>query len=81
MNLEPNDLIELAHTTMPFGKYQGRKLIKLPEEYLLWFQHKGFPNGRLGQLLALALLLRSEGLEHLLDPITKQIMPPNSTVQ
>lgn len=81
MNLEPSDLIELAHTTMPFGKYQGRKLIKLPEEYLLWFQNKGFPNGRLGQLLALALLLRSEGLEHLLDPITKQIMPSNSTVQ
>ncbi|MFQ3231523.1 DUF3820 family protein [Reinekea sp.] len=81
MNLEPSDLIELAHTTMPFGKYQGRKLIKLPEEYLLWFQNKGFPNGRLGQLLALALLLRSEGLEHLLDPITKQMMPASSTVQ
>jgi uncharacterized protein (DUF3820 family) len=81
MNLEPNDLIELAHTTMPFGKYQGRALIKLPEEYLLWFQNKGFPAGRLGQLLALALLIRSEGLEYLLDPISKPMMPNNSTIQ
>lgn len=81
MNLEPEALIEIANTTMPFGKYAGRRLIKLPEEYLLWFAQKGFPKGRLGQLLEVTLLLRTEGLEHLLDPLTKPIAPGSNSVQ
>lgn len=62
-------LIKLANMTMPFGKYQGRVLIDLPEEYLLWFADKGFPAGELGQLLALALEIRINGQENLLDPL------------
>lgn len=62
-------LIKLANKTMPFGKYQGRVLIDLPEEYLLWFADKGFPEGELGQLLALALEIRINGQENLLDPL------------
>ncbi|ACR12089.1 DUF3820 family protein [Teredinibacter turnerae] len=62
-------LIKLANMTMPFGKYQGRVLIDLPEEYLLWFADKGFPEGELGQLLALALEIRINGQENLLDPL------------
>jgi uncharacterized protein (DUF3820 family) len=81
MNLDANMLIELAHTTMPFGKYAGRTLIKLPEPYLLWFANKGFPENRLGELLALALLIRTEGLEHLLEPITKTVAPSSSQLQ
>jgi len=81
MNLDPTSLVELAHTTMPFGKYAGRRLIQLPEPYLIWFANKGFPENRLGKLMALALLLRSEGLEHLLDPITKPLAPSSSKLQ
>ena len=81
MNLAPEHLIELAHTTMPFGKYAGRRLIKLPEAYLLWFAQKDFPDNRLGELLALTLLIKSEGLEHLLDPITKPLAPSSSMLQ
>lgn len=69
MSFQQEDLIELARTTMPFGKYSGRPLIRLPEEYLLWFQAKGWPKGRLGQMMALALLIRSEGLESLITPL------------
>lgn len=69
MSFQQEDLIELARATMPFGKYSGRPLIRLPEEYLLWFQAKGWPAGRLGQLMALALLIRSEGLEALITPL------------
>lgn len=37
--MEKEQLIEIANTIMPFGKYKGRRLIDLPEEYL-WFARK-----------------------------------------
>ncbi|ASP40528.1 hypothetical protein CHH28_18460 [Bacterioplanes sanyensis] len=63
------DLIHLVTTPMPFGKYQGRVLIDLPEAYLLWMQQRGWPNGTLGQWLALALEIKINGLESLLEPL------------
>ncbi|MCG8437396.1 MAG: DUF3820 family protein, partial [Pseudomonadales bacterium] len=51
------------------GKYQGRVLIDLPEPYLLWFADKGFPKGELGRYMALALMLKMDGTEKLLDPL------------
>ena len=49
--MEKEQLVEIANTEMPFGKYKGRRLIDLPEEYLLWFARKDeFPAGRLGGL-------------------------------
>ena len=67
---DKEQLVELANWRMPFGKYQGRRLIDLPEEYLLWFARKeAFPEGHLGQLLQLALAIRIEGLEHLVTPL------------
>jgi uncharacterized protein (DUF3820 family) len=81
MTLEPESLIELANTTMPFGKYAGRRLIALPEPYLLWFASKGFPENRLGKLMALALLIKTEGLEYLLKPLTKSLLPKSDLIQ
>ncbi len=66
---DQNDLLQLARTGMPFGKYQGWLLIDLPEAYLLWFADNGFPEGQLGRLLALALEIKINGLEHLLKPL------------
>jgi len=42
-------LLEAINQTIPFGKYAGRKLLQLPEPYLVWFHSKGFPEGKLGQ--------------------------------
>lgn len=67
--LDPVLLKELVDTRMPFGKYQGRVLADVPEDYLLWFSQQGFPAGRLGQQLALLLVIKSEGLESLLTPL------------
>ncbi len=68
---EKEDLLKLAKTEMPFGKYRGRLLIDLPEPYLLWFADKGFPEGKLGMLMKLALELKIHGLEHLIEPLKK----------
>jgi uncharacterized protein (DUF3820 family) len=51
-------LLELQAMKMPFGRYQGRTVLELPEPYLLWFRQKGFPNGKLGQMMALALEIK-----------------------
>lgn len=64
--IEPEHLLKLANQRMPFGKYKGRVLIDLPEEYLLWFAQKGWPAGELGQLLALTLEIHREGCDGLL---------------
>lgn len=66
---EKEDLLQLARMPMPYGKYKGRVLIDLPEEYLLWFANKGFPTGRLGELMKLALEIRIHGLESVVKPL------------
>ncbi|WP_066015324.1 DUF3820 family protein [Endozoicomonas atrinae] len=68
---DKEDLIKIANQTMPFGKYQGRRLIDLPEPYLLWFAGKGFPEGELGKLLALTLEVQVNGLNDLINPLKK----------
>ncbi|MFQ3267339.1 MAG: hypothetical protein ACI8SC_000594 [Colwellia sp.] len=62
-------LIEAINQTMPFGKYAGRKLLQLPEPYLVWFHSKGFPAGKLGQQLALMYEVKLNGLEDMLQPL------------
>jgi len=63
------DLVKLAQWQMPFGKYAGRALIDLPEEYLFWFNKNEFPKGELGELMKLCLDLKIEGLDRLIRPL------------
>ena len=65
-------LLELKTMKMPFGKYEGRSIISLPEPYLLWFRQKGFPNGKLGQMMALALEIKINGLDDLINEVLGQ---------
>lgn len=64
-------LLELVKFKMPFGRYKGTVLANLPVSYLEWFQRKGFPDGKLGMMLATIYEIKSNGLEYLLDPLRK----------
>jgi uncharacterized protein (DUF3820 family) len=70
--VDKQQLVEIANTVMPFGKYKGRALIDVPEEYLLWFARKDeFPAGKLGELMQLTLTIKIEGLEGLIKPLKR----------
>ncbi|MCO4753489.1 MAG: DUF3820 family protein [Bacteriovoracaceae bacterium] len=62
-----NDLEKLARTKMPFGKHAGTVLIDLPENYVVWFHSKGFPEGEIGRLLGLLYEIKLNGLEYLVQ--------------
>lgn len=66
---DKTQLVKIANFRMPFGKYAGRRLIRIPEEYLLWMEKEGWPSGELGELLSLTLQIRVEGLENLIEPL------------
>ncbi len=59
---------------MPFGKYgpehyppQGVPLYDLPPEYLHWFKQKGFPKGKLGQMMELIYEAKVNGADHVFN--------------
>jgi len=65
-------LEELVRYVMPFGKYKGQLLVKLPEAYLAWFARNSMPKGKLGELIETALVVRHNGLDALLQPLLDQ---------
>ena len=73
MEQDKQFLVELAHTKMPYGKYKDRYLIDLPEHYIVWYYNKGFPKGKLGQMLGLVYELKLNGLEYLVREIRNKL--------
>ena len=72
------DLAEIVRTAMPFGKYgpahfppRGVPLYDLPVEYLVWFDRKGFPKGRIGELLRIVHQLKVDGCDEVFDEIRR----------
>ncbi|WP_211092766.1 MULTISPECIES: DUF3820 family protein [Chitinophaga] len=68
----PEILQQLVTMKMPFGKYKDVVLCDLPVSYLEWFQRNGFPKGKLGMMLETMLVIKMNGLTHLLTPLKKQ---------
>lgn len=66
------ELIELANAKMYYGKYEGKLLIQIPEEYYVWYKGKGFPDGKLGRQMEQMLEIKINGLEQLIYPLVKK---------
>ena len=62
-------LLELVEARMPFGKYEGRLIIDIPEDYLVWFAGKGFPQGKVGRMMQAVYEFKLNGLDELFDPL------------
>ncbi len=73
-----NLLEEISRARMPFGKFgikayppAGVPIIDLPPEYLSWFKERGFPKGRLGELMAQVCEIKEVGMDSVFEPIRK----------
>ncbi|MCR9016659.1 DUF3820 family protein [Aquiflexum gelatinilyticum] len=64
-------LLDLVSKKMPFGKYKGKLLCDIPEDYLIWMHRKGFPEGKLGMWLSTLYEIRLNGLEDILRELKK----------
>ncbi len=71
-----NLLTEIAVTHMPFGKFgiqahppAGVPIMDLPIEYLAWFKERGFPKGRLGELMEQVFEIKAAGMDMVFDPL------------
>ena len=73
-----NLLKEIGATHMPFGRFgpknyppRGVPIIDLPPEYLGWFKERGFPEGRLGELMSIVFEVKEIGADGVFDPLRK----------
>jgi uncharacterized protein (DUF3820 family) len=73
--VNPEDLLKLINTLMPFGKHKGVPIADLPGNYLNWFAREGFPKGEIGRLLALMHEIDHNGLRELLRPLRSKKVP------
>lgn len=71
-----NLLAEIGGMRMPFGKFgmkeyppSGVPIMDLPPEYLSWFKERGFPKGRLGELMAVVCEIKDVGMDSVFDPM------------
>jgi len=71
-----NLMEEIGRTYMPFGKFgpeeyppRGVPIIDLPPEYLAWFAERGFPKGRLGELLGTVFEIKQSGADSIFQPL------------
>ncbi len=73
------DLGAIEKMFMPFGKFgpdhfppYGIPIYDLPAEYLSWFAHKGFPKGKLGELLRIVHQMKADGSDTAFDGMRRR---------
>ncbi len=77
MDFDPKkQLIKLAHAKMPFGKYEGRFLVDLPEYYIIWLKNNRLPDGLLGRQILEVYELKLNGMEPILRELRARYKKP-----
>jgi uncharacterized protein (DUF3820 family) len=73
------DLAAIEKMHMPFGKFgpqhfppYGIPIFDLPAEYQGWFAKKGFPKGRLGELLQIIHQMKADGSDFAFDGMRRR---------
>ncbi len=73
------DMAAIERMRMPYGKFgpqhfppHGVPIFDLPVEYLAWFAQKGFPKGRLGDLLKIVHQMKADGSDFAFDDMRKR---------
>lgn len=69
--MNPEILNEIIATKMPYGKYKGILLYKIPMFYLEWYYKKGFPSGKLGMQLSTIYEIKLNGLDEIFYKLEK----------
>jgi uncharacterized protein (DUF3820 family) len=69
VELDPAALMELARYKMPFGRFSGRYLKDVPEEYLLWLLRRDGLSRHFLDRVRSMLAIKENGFERLLDPL------------
>lgn len=64
-------LIGVINEKMPYGKYKGVNIYKIPVHYLEWMAQQGFPKGKLGVMLSTIYEIKINGLEDILKPLIR----------
>lgn len=67
-------LLDIVKMTMPYGKYKGVVIRHIPVHYLEWMANQGWPSGRLGMVLSTAHIIKTNGLESILNGIDGGIL-------
>ncbi|QKJ32027.1 DUF3820 family protein [Mucilaginibacter mali] len=78
-NVQPNPqvLIDIVQTRMPYGKYKGTIIADLPIYYLEWMSGKGFTKDKMGMLLSTAFEIKTNGLSEILYQVKKALAQQN----
>lgn len=73
------ELEEIGRTHMPFGRFGPKRhpplgvpIYDLPAEYLQYFATKGWPRGRLGELLRLVYQMKADGADAAFDELRRR---------
>ena len=74
--MNPQILKDIVTHRMPFGKYKGRLLCDIHEDYLVWMYKKGFPAGNLGMCLNTLYEIRLNGLEEIIREVKSRYPKP-----
>jgi uncharacterized protein (DUF3820 family) len=69
---DPQILIDIVNTRMPFGKYKDTLICDMPISYLEWMHKKGFPPGKLGMMLSTVFEIKTNGVDQILQQIKQK---------